>query len=140
MRRNQKQRVNDGGQEAPGSVFSIFSQKIDRNSRGEKEDRVLNPVYNTEGIEEETMSIRHITWEEIVLRILGDRYPHEVELQTIYAEVGKHTELTNRDLEETRWGELRYEHTVRATLCNLVRKGMAERIRRGVYAARQLVT
>ena len=38
------------------------------------------------------MTVRYITWEDIVLRILGDHYPREVDLQTIYAEVGKHTE------------------------------------------------
>ena len=83
------------------------------------------------------MTVRYITWEEIVLRILGDHYPREVDLQTIYAEVGKHTELTNRDLEETEWGELRYENTARRTMADLVRKGMAERIRRGVYALKE---
>ena len=83
------------------------------------------------------MTDRYITWEEIVLRILGDHYPREVDLQTIYGEVGKHTELTNRDLEETEWGELRYENTARRTMTDFVRKGMAERILRGVYALKE---
>lgn len=79
------------------------------------------------------MKPRYKTWDEAVMSVMGSHYPHEVDLETIYAEVGRHRELTDWDLQETEWGELRYENTVRKTLCDLVKKGMAERIRRGVY-------
>jgi len=76
---------------------------------------------------------RYMTWGQAVLRVLGDHYPRAVDLQTIYAEVGRHMDLTEYDLKETKWGELHYEHTVRATACDLVKKGAVDRIRRSVY-------
>jgi len=75
-----------------------------------------------------------LTWEEAVLRVLRRFHPREVELQTVYFEVGRHRRLSGQDLQITRYGEERYHHVVRATLNQLVKAGRLERIRRGVYA------
>jgi len=78
-----------------------------------------------------------LTWKEAVLHVLGDHYPSEVSLQTIYFEVRKYRKLGEGDLEINRWGEPRYQHTIRHTMYALVKGGSVERIRRGIYVLRE---
>ena len=76
-----------------------------------------------------------LDWDEAVLHVLGDNYPHEVSLQTVYLEVQKYRKLTEEDSSITKYGELRYQYIVRATLCQMVKEGWAERLRRGGYVS-----
>ena len=78
----------------------------------------------------------YLAWDEAVLHVLGDHHPNEVSLVTIYFEVGKYRKLLEKDYEITKYGEQRYKHVVRATLNQLVKAGLVERLRRGTYALR----
>lgn len=74
-----------------------------------------------------------LDWEEAVLHVLGDHYPNDVSLGVIYFEVSKYRKLSEWHYEDIGYDEPRYKQIVRGTLSQLVKKGMAERIRRGVY-------
>ena len=78
-----------------------------------------------------------LIWEEAVLHVLGSHYPSKVSLQTIYFDVGKFRKLTENNFEINKYGQIRYQHTVRAILNILVKEGMAERIGRGVYVLKE---
>ncbi len=75
----------------------------------------------------------HLIWKEAVLHVLRDYHPHEVKLQVIYHEISKYRELTEKNYENTKYGEPQYQHEVRAALSSLKGKGWAESPRRGVY-------
>lgn len=79
----------------------------------------------------------NLTLDEAILHVLGSHYPHEVDLQTIYFEIGKYKKLNEFDLEIIPYGEPRYHDTVRATINPLLKRGMIERIRRGVYVLKE---
>jgi len=76
-----------------------------------------------------------LDWDEAVLHVLGDHYPHEVSLQTVYLEVQKYRKLTEEDSSITKYGEPRYQHIVRATVSQMVKEGWVERLRRGGYVS-----
>ncbi|MFQ6085971.1 MAG: hypothetical protein ACE5OY_06890 [Candidatus Bathyarchaeia archaeon] len=78
-----------------------------------------------------------LTWDEAVLHVLGSYYPHEVSLKTIYFEVDKYRKLAEKDFEVTKYDEPRYKRIVRATLNQLIKEDLVERIRRGVYILRE---
>ena len=78
-----------------------------------------------------------LTWDEAVLHVLGSHYPREVDLQTIYFEIGKYRKLNEFDLEITKYGEPRWNHIVRSIIQSLLKKGMIERIRRGAYVLKE---
>jgi predicted transcriptional regulator of viral defense system len=78
-----------------------------------------------------------LTWDKVVLHVLGDHYPHEVDLQTIYFEVDKYKKLTKEHLENTKYGEPHYKHIMRATLNELNKRGKVKRVRRGVYVLKE---
>ena len=78
-----------------------------------------------------------LAWDKAVLHVLGSHYPREVDLQTIYFEIGKYRKLNEFDLENTKHGETRYKHIVRATINQLLKKGMIERIRKGTYVLKE---
>ncbi len=74
-----------------------------------------------------------LAWDKAVLHVLGSHYPREVDLQTIYFEIGKYRKLNEFVLENNNYGETRYKHIVRARITELFKRGMIERIRKGVY-------
>ena len=79
----------------------------------------------------------NLAWDEAVLHVLGDHYPDEVSLGVIYFEVSKYRKFSEWHHENIGYDEPRYKQIVRATLSQLVKKGMAERLRRAVYVLRE---
>ena len=78
-----------------------------------------------------------LEWEEAVLQVLRNHRPDAVSLQVVYFEVDKYKKIREWHLETTKYGEPRYKHIVRATVNNLNRKGLVERIRRGMYILKE---
>ena len=76
-------------------------------------------------------------WQQAVLNVLGDHFPEEVSLQTIYHEIGKYRKLSDFYYEITKHKEPRYQHIVRATLRKLKKDGCVENLRRGVYILKE---
>lgn len=83
------------------------------------------------------MNEMNLAWDEAVLHVLGTHHPHEVSLQTIYFEVSEYRKFSEWHHEDIGYDEPRYKQIVRATLSQLVRKGLVERLRRGVYALKE---
>ena len=74
------------------------------------------------------------TWEEAVLKTLVD-LGDNVELQEVYARIKRSGYVTiTPDLEEITHNQIKYYHTVRGILSNLVEKNQVEWISRGVYS------
>ena len=73
------------------------------------------------------------TWESAIVKVFESKKLQQASVQDIYSKIGKYRKLGSLELEYTEWNEPRYQHIVRATLNQLHKKGLIERIRRGVY-------
>jgi len=111
----------------------------DTETSGEgQEDSILGSIFppvKLQSLPVFTSNKTKVTFERAVKYLLYN-YPDGLEVEEIYPEYERCFQLTQKQKEQTQWGEPRFHHEIRATLNNLVNSKDLERIGRGKYATR----